>query len=406
MEGFVGNQILVQPEAEAMVRDLEPFSIEDVGTKQWQLQRKKMEQLNCQAHYNTSKGSGDFVTDAVLGHDKVTVVIHELLVIEQWRRKVFPSIREKVMAMNPTCLYSLLYYEGVLVNFLELVFWTEEGVARCDDDLLEVLDYLWRNIITLNSANDDYWPSPSSIEDIKSGAGISKMDSERRQEFTICMTSISLLWYIIDKMKVLPMSAVNNILKKNDMPVGLAVLLDNRPWLRRGTDGMEKFITKEWKKVTRGDTMVVCEYEAHVWFMMHCLLTNPICREKYSYTVWRKDQLLKCRKFLNEILLDQIPPLADLQRALDELSFLDPPASAEEKFKSTLVIEPVPRLMNSILKGANFKSLSAMHEARLTDKATVMEQSKEMSQMIDQLIGSLEGGDIDEAQLASMMKNM
>eukprot|EP01061_Rhynchopus_euleeides_P021949 TRINITY_DN35824_c0_g1_i2.p1 TRINITY_DN35824_c0_g1~~TRINITY_DN35824_c0_g1_i2.p1 ORF type:complete len:184 (+),score=48.96 TRINITY_DN35824_c0_g1_i2:55-552(+) len=162
MQGFSGTQLLIQPEAEAIVGGLQPFPIDEVGTRRWQVQRKHVEQLNCQAHYNTAQGdkSNDFVVEAILSHDKVNVIIHELLVIEQWRRKVFPQIRDELTERNPTCIYTLLYYEAVLANLLELVFWHEEGITRADDDLLEVLDYLWRNITTLNMrAGSDYWPA-------------------------------------------------------------------------------------------------------------------------------------------------------------------------------------------------------------------------------------------------------
>eukprot|EP01063_Lacrimia_lanifica_P015831 TRINITY_DN22493_c0_g1_i1.p1 TRINITY_DN22493_c0_g1~~TRINITY_DN22493_c0_g1_i1.p1 ORF type:complete len:436 (+),score=223.89 TRINITY_DN22493_c0_g1_i1:54-1310(+) len=406
MEAFTGAQLLIQPEAESIVKSLEPFPIAEVGTRRWQSQRKKVEQLNCQAHHNTAAVGGnkgqDFVVEAILAHDKVSILIHELLVIETWRRKVYPQIRDDIVKKNPAALYSLMYYEGILVNLLELVMWTEEGVARADDDLLELLDYLWRNVVTLNTyADADFWPVPmTEVADINDEKH--KADSERRQQFIICMTSISLLWYIVDKVKVLPMSALNNILKKNDMPVGLTNLLDHRPWIRRGAKGMEKFITKEWRAVKGADVMVVCEYEAHTWFLIHTLLTNPECREKYTYTTWRKEQIMKARKFLNEVLVDQIPPLGDVQRALDELSFLDPPASVDEKFKTTLVIEPVARLMNSIVKGTNFKTLAGEHRARLTDPKVVMEQASEMSAMIDQIMGM--GGEDGEGPSEEEMK--
>ena len=399
MEGFTGSQILMQPETEAIIKGLQPFTISEVGEKGWQAQRSQVEKLNCQAHHNTASQVSDYVVEGILNHDKVSVLIHELLVIEQWRKKIYPIIRDDVATKNPAAMYSLLYYEGILVNLLELIFWTEEGVCRADEDLLEVLDYLWRNIITLNShADDDYWPVlPTDVEEANKIDH--RLQSERRQEFTICMTSISVLWYIIDKIKILPMSAVNSILKKNDMPVGLATLLDNRVWLRRDANGMSKFKTKEWKTVEKTDIYVVCEYEAHTWFIMHMLLTSPVCREKYNYNMWRKEQILKIRKFLNEILVDQIPPLEEVQRALDELSFLEPPHSTEEKFRSSLVIEPVPRLINSICHGTNWKELAEEHRKLLTDPKRVMESSKEMSAMLDQIIGAF--GDDDGEGLST-----
>eukprot|EP01060_Flectonema_neradi_P036483 TRINITY_DN7018_c4_g1_i1.p1 TRINITY_DN7018_c4_g1~~TRINITY_DN7018_c4_g1_i1.p1 ORF type:complete len:410 (+),score=64.02 TRINITY_DN7018_c4_g1_i1:103-1332(+) len=405
MEGFTGSQVIMQPEADSIVKGLQPFMITEVGSKTWQAQRSNVERLNCQAHHNTATQTSDYVTELILSHDKVSVIIHELLVIEQWRKRVYPSIRDDVSAKNPAAMYSLLYYEGILVNLLELLFWTEEGVSRADEDILEVLDYLWRNIVTLNThAEDDYWPLPP--EDVEqANAQDHRLQSERRQEFTICMTSISVLWYIIDKAKILPMAALNNILKKNDMPVGLACLLDNRVWLRRDSSGMSKFKTKEWKRVEKTDIYVVCEYEAHAWFIMHMLLTAPDCREKYNYNIWRKEQILKIRKFLNEILLDQIPPLAEVQRALDELSFLEPPHSTEEKFRSSLVIEPVPRIMNSIRQGTNWESLINDHRAMLTDPRRIAESSKEMSAMLDQIIGTLEGDTPDTADITKLLKD-
>lgn len=203
------------------------------------------------------------------------------------------------------------------------------------------------------------------------------------------MTSLSVLWYIIDKHAALPMSAWNNILCKNDMPVGLAMLIDNRPWLRRGVESMEKFKGKEWQPVKGADMMVVCEGEAHCWFMMHTWLTLKVCRDKYSFNSFRKEQLLRARKFLNEVLVDQMPPLIEVQRALDELSFLTPPHATEEKFRSGLVIEPVPRLMHSIEKGTAWKSVVEEHRRRLTDRETVMEQSREMAALFDQMVSNM-----------------
>eukprot|EP01062_Namystynia_karyoxenos_P081055 TRINITY_DN8841_c0_g1_i1.p1 TRINITY_DN8841_c0_g1~~TRINITY_DN8841_c0_g1_i1.p1 ORF type:complete len:428 (+),score=177.82 TRINITY_DN8841_c0_g1_i1:76-1359(+) len=389
-----GCEMMLQPEAEAYVRELQPFPIAEVGSRPWQKQRRRVEQLNVQAHHNKSAGGGDFVTEAMITEEKVPVIIHELLVIEQWRRRIYPKIRGDLVQGNPASLYAILYYEGILVNLLELLFWTEDGVRACDDDLLEVLDYLWRNVVALNyhAQSGDYWPKPMSLDEMRAGIEDREQHqqmSERRQEFVTCLTSLSVLWYIIDKHQVLPMSAWNNILGKNDMPVGIALVIDNRPWLRRGTESMEKFRQKEWQKAQGQDMMVICEYEAHCWFMMHTFVTLKVCRDKYSFNTYRKEQLLRARKFLNEVLVDQMPPLVDVQRALDELSFLQPPHATEEKFRSSLVIEPVPRIMNSIEKGARWDQLAEDQRRRLTDPATVMEQSKEMAELFDQMVANM-----------------
>eukprot|EP00665_Eupelagonemidae_sp_cell47_P007433 gene7433-5783_t len=65
-----------------------------------------------------------------------------------------------------------------------------------------------------------------------------------------------------------------------------------------------------------------------------------------------------------------MPPLIEVQRALDELSFMTPPHATEEKFRSSLVIEPVPRLLHSIERDCRSDQLAELHRRRLTDKET------------------------------------
>ena len=45
----------------------------------------------------------------------------------------------------------------------------------------------------------------------------------------------------------------------------------------------------------------------------------------YSLICTSAPQLMRLKKFLNEVLVDQLPPLRDLQRYLEELALYDPP---------------------------------------------------------------------------------
>jgi hypothetical protein len=49
-------------------------------------------------------------------------------------------------------------------------------------------------------------------------------------------------------------------------------------------------------------------------------------------------QLMRLKKFMNEVLVDQLPPLRDLQRYLEELALYDPPPPTDTPF---LLIEQV-----------------------------------------------------------------
>ena len=41
-------------------------------------------------------------------------------------------------------------------------------------------------------------------------------------------------------------------------------------------------------------------------------------RKRYGFDAYRKQTLLRARRFVNDVLLDQIPVLADLQRFMDQ----------------------------------------------------------------------------------------
>ncbi|CAD8160460.1 unnamed protein product [Paramecium octaurelia] len=58
---------------------------------------------------------------------------------------------------------------------------------------------------------------------------------------------------------------------------------------------------------------------------------------------------LRLRKFMNELLLDQIPKLVDMLRSLEELSLMQVQAQS----KNTIVVQQLPGLRLAICKYKN-----------------------------------------------------
>ena len=56
--------------------------LETQGSAAWSRQREKIERLNIQAHQNVASHSDEFVKEALISHDKIAVLCHELLVVE------------------------------------------------------------------------------------------------------------------------------------------------------------------------------------------------------------------------------------------------------------------------------------------------------------------------------------
>lgn len=158
MEGETGRpdylkyddvELLNRMDAEYLVQHLTLFPIEQIGSRKWLTQHANLEKLNlqktgnsstegkaftargklnltkrrmvCQAHYNTMVHNDEFVMVALTSHDKLGLLIHELLVIEIWKEKVLPHIL-KALAEQPSNIniHLVLYQETTIVNLLEV----------------------------------------------------------------------------------------------------------------------------------------------------------------------------------------------------------------------------------------------------------------------------------------------
>lgn len=91
-------------------------------------------------------------------------------------------------------------------------------------------------------------------------------------------------------------------------------LIENPPWTRRLANGnWQKLIDQKWTNVARIDLLKISKLEGQPWLMLYSLLAKSVFRERYVINNFRKGQLLRVRKYINEILLDQLPILADIQ---------------------------------------------------------------------------------------------
>lgn len=108
----------------------------------------------------------------------------------------------------------------------------------------------------------------------------------------------------------------------------VAALLEGRPWrAKRGSDGAEvRFESGQWMALGAAASHRLPKVEAQLWLALLSLSTDPAVRARYAFTDYRKAALIRLRKYLNETVVDQIPPLAQLQRAVDELSLTETPA--------------------------------------------------------------------------------
>jgi zinc finger MYND domain-containing protein 10 len=89
-----------------------------------------------------------------------------------------------------------------------------------------------------------------------------------------------------------------------------------------------------------------------VWIAIYNVFMEPEIRNKYQFNEYRKSNLLRLKKFMNELLLDQIPTLTGMLRSLEELSIVN--VAAADKY-SSFVVQQMPEMRNAIMNNKNWK---------------------------------------------------
>ena len=138
------------------------MTIEEVGTAAWTRQHQNLEKLNMQAQICVMNQADEFVVEALIDHEKVAMLIQDLLITEAWKEKVLPLVQEELAGAHYVKLYLIMYHEAIVLGLLEKAFFTSTAVAAGGDMLVELTDYCYRRAVYLNNVDPDMVPSLSS----------------------------------------------------------------------------------------------------------------------------------------------------------------------------------------------------------------------------------------------------
>ena len=151
-----------------------------------------------------------------------------------------------------------------------------------------------------------------------------ELDKNSRDiDFSCSMICFSVIRFISDHVKDLSVPVVHQLMENNDIPCILVPLLELRPWIRKNAKGeTEKFEDQKWVVVPIQDSTKIPKIEAQIWLTIYNMFLSQDSNRKYEVTSFRKANLLRLRKYLNETLLDQLPMLGGMLRALEEMSLM------------------------------------------------------------------------------------
>ena len=147
-------------------------------------------------------------------------------------------------------------------------------------------------------------------------------------------------------------------MENNDIPCVLVPLLEAKPWLRKNHKGEdEKFEDQKWQKIESHDRGRLTKIEAQVWLTIYNMFMTNDSSRKYEMTSFRKQNLLRLRKYMNEVLLDQLPMLADMLRGLEELNIAADPGAVSTS--NAFIVQTLPEIRTRLLANKNWAQIAS-----------------------------------------------
>ncbi|KAJ3302240.1 Zinc finger MYND domain-containing protein 10 [Kappamyces sp. JEL0829] len=369
-------------EAERLVQDLKRFSLVDVGGAKWAKQHEAMEKLNIQAHKNTAAQSEEYVSEAILTFQMVDTIIHDLILIQTWKKQIYPQISDSVVKKNSLALYFILYHEATVVNLLQVLMYHPGACKEAGDAILDLINATAEKIVILVNWKHGSDDQPASVAALLNTSEETRFgESIRELEFAVAVNSLGIFRSITDSLKDLPLSALNNILLDRDVVSLLVLLMERAPWIRRRQELFEQFDLGSWKKIAEEDLVIVTKIEAQVWLALMNLLLEPVARKTYQYSKKNHSIVLRLKDCITDQTVDQLPPLVDIQRYLEELLLMTPPDSLPRSFG----IQPISEINSSISDNVDLKDVAEKQKAALLSMSDSQMQglAKSLASMYD-----------------------
>ncbi|KAK1332660.1 hypothetical protein QTO34_007343 [Cnephaeus nilssonii] len=333
-------ELLLPGEAEVLVRGLRSFPLLEMGSGGWNQQHESLEKLNMQAILDATASQGEPIQELLVTHGKIPTLVGELIAVEMWKQKVFPVLckLEDFQPQNTFPIYMVLHHEASIINLLETVFFHKEVCESAEDTVLDLVDYCHRKLTLLVARSGR--GEPPEEEAAEHVPPMKELQTQAElMEFEIALKALSVLRYVTDCVDSLSLSALSRMLSTHNLPCLLVELLEHSPWTRREGGKLQHFEGGRWQTVAPAEQQKMSKLDGQVWIALYNLLLSPEARARYCLTSFAKGQLLKLRAFLTDTLMDQLPPLADLQGFLAHLALAEP-----QPPKKDLVFEQIPEI--------------------------------------------------------------
>ena len=116
-----------------------------------------------------------------------------------------------------------------------------------------------------NQAHKDKAFQPANAKALLAQTETEELDEKEKDiRFGSAICSLSILRYLTDNSKSLPMGILARLLTAHDLPIALIALLDKPAWERERDRDIERFQNNQWTLVKGADRVVIGQYAAQV----------------------------------------------------------------------------------------------------------------------------------------------
>lgn len=331
---------IVQPEEiDFFVRSIRGFEIAEIGGKTWLEAHERMLKLNQQAIIEASGSREEVLKEMLIVQDKLPALVHEAYCVLVWRSKVLSKLLKSEKVSATFFLYTILYHELTVVSLFETVLYHENSCEALGDVVIDLIDYCAHGVTQLiglcHAGHHQKIVDPNA----EMNPTDELINQQNDIQFTIGMKCVTILSYLMDKIASLSVSAARRVTQTHDVPCLISEVLAIRPWLRR-IKNFEKYVDGKWSAVEGNDILKVVKVEAQTWFCLRSIMFHRETFENYEINAFRQRELGKCSGLLNDVILDQLPPLAELKQFLCTLQ----QSSDSSNNLNSLVLEVVPEV--------------------------------------------------------------
>lgn len=327
---------LSKSEIEHYVEHLKSFPVEEFGSPAWLQQMMNIEKLNVCAHHQAVNNQFEQVVDAFNTFDKIEVLVHELLAADLWlkncMKKIEPKLNKMAFARKVMCDRA----PTTILNLLELIVYHPENISS--EALLPLIDYCNSQmalLVNLDLGDLMAENAPDSL----------------RNTFSVGFSCLSIIWCIASCADI-SLSVTKRLVSEDDVVTTLCALIMKQPWRTVKKGKVTKWFNGELKQLSPSEAMRVCPPEAHAWTALQQLL-EPRCLELTRWNEHRKNTIIEVDSMITEVLIDQLPPIAALKRAIQYLKVNEIP---EQKFSA--VIEQYPEMLTEFGKKRDWNKIA------------------------------------------------